>query len=118
MASELSENERRLLQLIYSETLHVEGLSGFSSLELGPDDRIKISDLSKIGVRVGGDWLGCDPASRKARSRGLAKLRDRQFVTLHDAWGANVTHVKLTDAGRRAGEDAAPRKPLSFDLEA
>lgn len=112
----LSENESELLRLIYSETLRVEGLSQFSSMELSGDDREDELDLPRIGVRVGGFWIGDGSASRKARSRGLAKLQDRQLVTLHANWGTNLTHVKLTAAGRKLAEQLTNPQPVAVPL--
>ena len=96
--------EFRLVELILAEWIRVKGLSpvrqpGGEVREWGCRSTA-IKDLaSGLGVRVSGEWLGRDATARQARKRGLMALERQGLIELHASWGANVTHVALTEAG-------------------
>lgn len=111
--------ETELLLLIFSETKRVESLNPHR--DWFGDDKSEwlerstaIKDLScGLGVRVRGDWLGTDAASRKARQRGLESLERSGLVKLGATWGSHRTHALLTPEGRTLAErmEAAPVIP-------
>src|SRR5712691_7603520 len=96
--------ELRLLALILAECNRVKNLSPVRSAGDDVDEWVRrsfaIQDLaSGMGVRVSGEWLGRDASARQARKRGLMSLERQGLIDLHASWGANVTHVALTEAG-------------------
>lgn len=58
--------------------------------------------VAGYGVRVSGDWIGTDCASRQSRNRALKLLELRGFVKRRAVYGGEkFTHVALTTLGER-----------------
>lgn len=98
-------DKKLILDAIYAEYVRIESLPTEHTDSGALDNRRTQFWLDERGVRIDGQWIGSDAASRQRRHRALKRLKADGYITLHSAYkdgGSNATHAKLTEEGRKA----------------